>query len=53
MIPLVKNILSEIELEESKILKIKKIRMDNRHHALDAIRGYHNFLNRMNAFKRM
>ncbi|GHT04348.1 hypothetical protein AGMMS5026_10420 [Endomicrobiia bacterium] len=55
MVPLVKNILSEKELEEFKISKNKKIRIDNRHHALDAIviayanRGYHNFLNRIHA----
>ena len=55
MIPLAKNILSEKEFEEFKTPRNKKIRMDNRHHALDAVaiayanRGYHNFLNRIHA----
>ena len=60
MIPLAKSIVSDKDLDKDKDLhyannSLKKIRIDNRHHALDAViiayanRGYHNFLNRINA----
>ena len=59
MIPLAKSIILD-KLNKDKDLyyannSLKKIRIDNRHHALDAIiiayanRGYHNFLNRTSA----
>lgn len=56
LIPFAKKLLTEEEIKSLKEFSVnKKVRIDNRHHALDALvlafanRGYHNFLNKVHA----
>lgn len=57
LIPFAKELLTEKEQEklQKELSQNKKIRIDNRHHALDALvlafasRGYHNFINTINS----